>query len=908
MAEELATRYDPKSVEKKWYDNSIDKGYFAPSGKGDPYCVVIPPPNVTGILHMGHAFNGTLQDTMVRRARMQGKNTLWLPGTDHAGIATQTKVEAALLEEGTTKEELGREKFLERMWDWKEHHGGTIIHQLKTLGASCDWSRERFTLDPGLSKAVRTVFKRLYDKGLIYRENYLVNWCPQLQTALSDDEVEYREVNGHLWHIKYPIKDSDEFAQVATTRPETMLGDTAVAINPNDERYKHLLGKSVVLPLMDREIPIIADDHVDPEFGTGMVKVTPAHDPNDFEMGNRHDLEFINIMTTDGHMNNNAGAYARLDRWECRKKVVADLEAQGLMVKVEKHVHQVGHHDRTGDVIEPYLSLQWFVKMRPLAEPALRAVREEQTRIIPRTWENTYFHWLENVRDWCISRQLWWGHRIPVWYCEDCDHVNVPLEGEPDKCEKCQSSRLRQDPDVLDTWFSSALWPFSTLGWPDDGGDLKAFYPTSALITGHEILFFWVARMIMMGLEVQDDVPFRDVYIHSMIFDEKTRKKMSKSLGNIIDPLEMIDKYGTDAVRFTLCAITVSGAVMYLSEKRFEGYRNFTNKVYNASRFALMNTEDLSADDLAAGLDFDALETEDKWILSALQRTIDRVNAAYDDYGFEAIAREIYQFLWSQYCDWYLELVKPRLYIGDDATDTERASRRNAQRVLVIVLDHMLRLAHPTMPFLTEEIWDTLRGRYGRLKASAGDSPSACSQTAFQSESIVIAPWPEAGDPEWISDSEEADAALVQEAVDCLRNVRGELDVPPREATDVYVSGPAESIERLRAHAGWFNALVPITELRFDAEPDAGQFASTGVIHDTSISVIVPASMLEAERARVEKEIARLEKEVDRLGKKLGNESFTSRAPEAVVAKEQDKLTRAESELAQLRDKQSSLG
>ncbi len=909
MSEELSTRFDPKTVEDKWYQYSLDQRHFEPHGDGESFCIVIPPPNVTGILHMGHAFNNTLQDILTRRARMQGKRTLWLPGTDHAGIATQNKVEEALRKEGLDRKEMGREKFLERVWDWKEHHGGVIINQLKKLGASCDWTRERFTLDPGLSHAVRTVFKKLYDEGLIYRAHYLVNWCPQLQTALSDDEVEYKEVNGKLWHFKYPIKDSDECVQVATTRPETMLGDTAVAVNPDDERYKHLIGKTVVLPLMNREIPIIADSYVDPAFGTGMVKVTPAHDPNDFEMGRRHNLEFINILTTDGHLNDNVGDYKGLDRWSCRKKVVADLDALGWLVKIEDHLNQVGHCYRTGDVVEPYMSRQWFVKMRPLAEPALAAVRNGDIRITPKNWENTYFHWLENVRDWCISRQLWWGHRIPVWYCEDCDAENVPADGEPTTCEKCGSTHLRQDPDVLDTWFSSALWPFSTLGWPEETQDMKDFYPTSVLSTAHEILFFWVARMIMMGLKFQNAVPFRDVYIHSMIFDEKTRKKMSKSLGNIIDPLEMIDQYGADAVRFTCAAIVVNNPVMYLSEKRFEGYRNFTNKVYNASRFVLMNTNDLTPDQLAAGLDVAALETEDRWILSELQRTIDRVNEAYDALAFDQIAHHIYQFLWSYYCDWYLELVKPRLY-GDQEDEVARASRTNAQRTLVVVLDHILRLSQPLMPFISEELWQHLRGRYGAVSAKAdgvGDRPTAATLRALGFDSVVIAPWMDQGDCDWIAAAQEQDAASVQEVIECLRTVRGELDIPPKESAAVYLNGPVEPLRRLEAHGRWFQALVPISALVFGENAPEGAFCSTGVVDEVSVSVVVPASLLEAERKRVEKEIQRLEGETVRLSSKLGNESFIGRAPEAVVQKERDKLTRAETELAQLRAKMARL-
>ncbi|PKL15996.1 MAG: valine--tRNA ligase, partial [Spirochaetae bacterium HGW-Spirochaetae-5] len=656
---ELSPSYEPKEAEEKWYEYWEKKGYFhADVNDGrEPYSIVIPPPNVTGNLHMGHALNNTLQDILARWQRMKGKSVLWMPGTDHAGIATQNVVERLLAAEGKTKHDLGRDAFEKKVWEWKEHSGNQIQGQLRRLGSSLDWERERFTLDAGLSKAVRKVFVTLYDEGLIYQGYRIINWCSRCETALSDIETEFQELDGNLWHIKYPIKGTDEFLVVATTRPETMLGDSGVAINPEDERHSHLIGRTAILPLMNREIPIFGDSYVDKEFGSGFVKVTPAHDPNDFEMGKRHNLEEIIIMDEHAVINENGGVYKGLDRYAARKKVVADLEALGLLEKVEKHEHSVGHCYRCSTVVEPYLSKQWFVKIKPLADDAIKVVEDGKIRFVPKNWEKTYFEWMYNIRDWCISRQLWWGHRIPAFYCEECSHITVTME-DPDKCGKCGSSNIRQDEDVLDTWFSSALWPFSTMGWPDETPELAKYYPTSVLVTGFDIIFFWVARMIMTGVKFMKEIPFLDVYIHALVRDEHGQK-MSKSKGNVIDPLVMMDQYGTDAFRFTLAAFAAQGRDIILSEKRIEGYSSFCNKIWNATRFILMNLGD---DFKPEKLNPDKLEVFDKWILHSLNNTVKNVSEALEQYRFNEAANLIYEFWWNEFCDWYLELVKQRLY------------------------------------------------------------------------------------------------------------------------------------------------------------------------------------------------------------------------------------------------------
>ncbi|TSA54867.1 MAG: valine--tRNA ligase, partial [Planctomycetaceae bacterium] len=703
MEEKLLSKsYEPHGVEAKWYKYWLDNNYFRADDKSEksPFSIVIPPPNVTGMLHMGHALNNVLQDIIVRHKRMQGYNTLWMPGTDHAGIATQNVVEQELASEGITRHDLGREKFIERVWEWKEKYGGVIINQLKRLGCSCDWSRERFTMDEGLTRAVRESFVRLYNDGLIYQGDYIINWCPRCHTAISDLEVEYKEEEGGLWDIRYPFADGEGDIVVATTRPETMLGDTAVAVNPHDERYKDMIGREVILPLVNKKIPVIADDYVSKEFGSGAVKITPACDPNDFAMAERHGLEIVKIMDERAVINENGGIYRGQDRDECRKNVVRDLEEGGYLVGKEPYIHNVGHCYRCRTAIEPTVSRQWFVKVKPLARAASSAVVKGKTRIIPSLWEGTYFDWMENIRDWCISRQIWWGHRIPVWYCEDCGGVIASVK-DPDSCPECKGNSLRQEEDVLDTWFSSALWPFSTLGWPDKTDALKTFYPTSLLVTGFDILFFWVARM-MMGLYVMKEVPFDAVYLHALVRDEEGHK-MSKSSGNIIDPLEMIEKYGTDAFRFTLAAFTAQGRDVKMSEERIEGYRRFVTKIWNATRFSMMSLEDYHAGGVEPRKDDYSLC--DRWIKDRLNKTTGDVTKYLDEYKFNDAAHSIYNFVWHELCDWYLELIKPVLYGKDDP-----AKKLAAQQTLLMVLKASIKLLHPFMPFVTEEIWQKLGG------------------------------------------------------------------------------------------------------------------------------------------------------------------------------------------------------
>ena len=697
---QLDKKYEPGEVEKRWGRFWEEKNFFhADETRESPaFSIVIPPPNITGRLHIGHAFNNTLQDILTRWKRMQGCNALWQPGTDHAGIATQNVVEKQLHEEGTDRQDLGREAFVKRVWKWRNESGGTITNQLKKLGCSLDWERDRFTMDEGLSKAVREVFVSLYEEGLIYKGDYIINWCPRCHTALSDLEVEHQDIQGYLYHLKYSIKDSEDFLVIATTRPETMLGDTAVAVNPNDERYQKYKGKKLILPVLNREVPLIEDDYVDTSFGTGALKVTPAHDPNDFELGRKHQLETINIMNPDGTMNSVASpTYEGLDRFECRKKLISNLKDSGVLIKIEDLNHSVGHCYRCRTVVEPYLSKQWFVKVKPLAEPAMKAVRDGSIKIVPKFWENTYFEWMENIRDWCISRQIWWGHQIPAWNCKACGEVVVARE-TPNSCSACSSTDLIQETDVLDTWFSSALWPFSTLGWPEKTDSLKRFYPTSVLCTGFDILFFWVARMIMMGLKFMGDVPFRDVYIHALIRDAEGQK-MSKTKGNVIDPLEVMEQYGTDALRFTLAAFAAQGRDIKLAEDRIEGYRNFCNKLWNASRFVFMNLEDYKG---SCALDERSkFSSADLWILSRLNRATKDVNEALEAFRFNDAALTVYKFIWNEYCDWYIELTKSKL------TDPG-LKRVAAQNMLIHVLDSALKLLHPFMPFITEEIWQKL--------------------------------------------------------------------------------------------------------------------------------------------------------------------------------------------------------
>jgi valyl-tRNA synthetase len=862
---ELAKGYEPHDVEKKWYAAWESQGYFHAAATSDnkPYSIVIPPPNVTGALHMGHALNNTLQDILCRWKRMTGCNVLWMPGTDHAGIATQNVVERQLAAEGKDRHELGREAFIERVWKWKAESGGQIIGQLKRLGASCDWERERFTMDEGLSRAVRQVFVRLYDDGLIYRDNRLINWCPRCHTALSDIEVEHEEKAGNLWHLRYPvIGEPGRFLVVATTRPETMLGDTAVAVHPEDERYAGLAGKTVLLPLVNREIPIIVDEYVDREFGTGVVKITPGHDFNDFEVGRRHGLDIINVFDESGIVNAAGQQYEGMDRFVARKKVLEDLDAEGLLDKIADHTLAIGGCYRCKTVVEPYLSLQWYVKVGPLAERALAAVKDGRTRIVPQQWENTYYDWLENIKDWCISRQIWWGHRIPAWYCDHCGEVTVAMT-DPDRCGSCDSDEIRRDTDVLDTWFSSALWPFSTLGWPDKTPELATFYPTACLVTGFDILFFWVARMMMMGLHFMDEVPFREVYIHALVRDAQGQK-MSKSKGNVIDPLVIIDQYGTDAFRFTLAAFAAQGRDIKLAEERIAGYRNFCNKVWNAARFTLMNLEGFDPDAVSyAELKFSA---GDKWILHRLNETARDVNAALEGYRFNEAAMGLYQFTWSEFCDWYLELSKQDLYNGTP----ER--KQTAQYLLWYTLEHLLRLLHPFMPFITEEIWQSLPGTKGTPSIMQAAWPVPCEDRSF----------PDAA----------ADMERVMAVISGIRNIRGEMEVPPsREIAVILSCGSEESLRLMRRNEGAIVSLARLSSLAIGAGLEKPEEASIQVAGDVQIYVPLKGLVnVEEEEKRLLKEIGKLDKDIEFLAKKLENPSFVGRAPADVVAKEREKL------------------
>ena len=866
---ELPSSYNPKEVEERWYRLWEEEGHFhAREDDGrEPYSIVIPPPNVTGSLHMGHALNNTLQDILSRWQRMKGKSVLWMPGMDHAGIATQNVVERLLREEGKTKNDLGRESFVERVWDWKEHYGGQIKGQLKRLGCSLDWPRERFTLDEGLSRAVRKVFVSLYDEDLIYRGYRIINWCPRCETALSDIETEYRDLKGRLYHIKYPIDGGGGFITVATTRPETMLGDTGVAVNPDDERYTDLVGKFVLLPLMGRKIPVFADAYVDRSFGTGLVKVTPGHDPNDFEMGKRHGLEEINILDPRGYINENGGAYKGLSRFEAREKVIADLKAQGLIEKIDDHDHSVGHCYRCNTIIEPYLSKQWFVKIKPLADEGISAVKDGRIRFVPSNWEKTYFEWMYNVRDWCISRQLWWGHRIPAFYCDSCEHITVAME-DPISCEKCGSASIRQDEDVLDTWFSSALWPFSTLGWPEPTAALKKYYPTSVLVTGFDIIFFWVARMIMMGLKFMRDVPFRDVYIHALVRDEHGHK-MSKSRGNVIDPLIMMDKYGTDAFRFTLAIFAAQGRDVILSEKRIEGYSAFCNKIWNATRFILMNLGEAFT---PREIRVKELERFDRWILHRLNLAISDVGRALEEYRFNEAAQTIYEFWWHEFCDWYLELTKPRVYA---AGDEGRASSEAAKQVLYHVLKTCMKLMHPFMPFITEEIWDRIR--------TDGEGH------------LIAAGWP--GPESGFSFPAEADETeLFKEIVYKIRNIRGEMNIPPDKKADVIVKTSDPALGRIiEAEAVHIRTNAKVESISVDGAYSPAKTDASAVFAGGELFVPLKGLIdMDRERARLDKEIARIQVDLAKTGAKLDNESFTSRAPREVIEKEaakRDELT-----------------
>ncbi len=870
MNTQLPKGYDPVQVEQKWFDFWEKNGVFHADEKSSKphYSIVIPPPNVTGVLHMGHALNNTLQDILCRWKRMTGHEVLWMPGTDHAGIATQNVVEKQLASEGRDRHDLGREAFIERVWKWRSESGGQIINQLKRLGASCDWERERFTMDEGLSKAVREVFVRLYEEGLIYRDNRLINWCPRCHTALSDLEVEHEDKKGHLWHLRYPVQGTDRYLVVATTRPETMLGDTAVAVHPDDERYQDLIGKNILLPLVNREIPVIADEYVDREFGSGAVKITPAHDFNDFEIGKRHDLEFINVLDESGIINENGGAYAGMERYAARVQVVADLEAQGLLEKIDDYGNAVGECYRCKTVIEPYMSKQWYVAVKPLAEQAIKAVESEQTRILPAQWEKTYYEWMYNIQDWCISRQIWWGHRIPAWFCDDCGEISVSRD-DVTACAHCGSDNIRQETDVLDTWFSSALWPFSTMGWPDQTETLSKFYPTSCLVTGFDILFFWVARMMMMGLKFMDEVPFKEVYIHALVRDAQGQK-MSKSKGNVIDPLTVIDEYGADAFRFTLCAFAAMGRDIKLSTERIGGYRNFVNKLWNASRFALMNLEDFTPGASLEGL---KLSSADQWILHRYEVTARDVNEALTGYKFNDAAGLLYSFTWHEFCDWYVELSKDSLY-GDD-----RQARQTTQTVLFTVLEGLLRMLHPILPFVTEEIWHAL----------PGERPVA---------TLLKAEYPTAGLCQTDA-GRVADMETVMAVIRAIRNVRGELDVPPGKRISVVLDCKTQgALAAVTAGRDYICSLARVAELETGIDVERPKQASTQVAGD--VEVLLPLAGLidiAEEEARLKKEIDKVRKDVEFFTKKLSNKNFVDNAPAQVLEKDRGKLAAAEEKM-----------
>ena len=872
MRKELAKTYDPKSFEDRIYQFWMDGGYFTAERDPEktPYTIVIPPPNITGQLHMGHALDETLQDILIRYKKLQGYSALWIPGTDHASIATEAKIVAAMREEGLSKEDLGRDGFLERAWKWRETYGGRIVSQLKKLGTACDWTRERFTLDEGCSEAVKEVFVRLYEKGLIYRGERIINWCPTCKTSISEAEVEYEEQQGFFWHLRYPLKDGSGWLELATTRPETLLGDTAVAVNPNDERYRDLVGKTLILPLVGREIPVVADDYVDMEFGTGVVKITPAHDPNDFEVGLRHNLPVINVLTEDAHINENGGKYEGMERYEARKAIVADLETGGYLVKVEPHAHNVGTCYRCHTTVEPRVSKQWFVKMEPLAKPAIEAVRNGETKFIPERFDKIYYHWMENIKDWCISRQLWWGHRIPAYYCADCGEMVVAKEA-PHACPKCGSVHMHQDEDTLDTWFSSALWPFSTLGWPNETKDLKYFYPTDTLVTGYDIIFFWVARMIFSAIEQTGEVPFHTVFIHGLVRDAQGRK-MSKSLGNGIDPLEIIDQYGADALRLALVTGNSPGNDMRFSDDKIKAARNFANKLWNATRFILMNLSDEVTDCALPR----TLSIEDKWVLSQYNRLVREVTENLDKFELGIAEQKLYDFLWDVLCDWYIELAKSRLQAGGETALC-------AQKVLVFLMSNTVKLLHPFMPFITEEIWQAL---------------------PTDTESIMRSIWP-AYDAELDFAEEEREFARIMEAIKAIRNTRTEMNVPPSRKAAVYVATEYETIftdcapffERLASASGVFVAKEQTIE-------GAVQVATQ------SARIFLPMDDLidkDKERERLNREKAKCEKEIEIHTKKLANENFVSKAPEKVVndirgklAKSQELLEKIESSLAAL--------
>lgn len=949
-ADELAKAYDPKQVDARWYEFWERKGYFKADADSDKpsYCIVIPPPNVTGVLHMGHGLVMTLQDVLIRWKRMLGWEVLWVPGTDHAGIATQTVVERHLIKTlGKRRKDFSREEFLSYVWNWKEKSEGTILEQLKKLGCSCDWTRTRFTMDEGNNRAVRTQFKSLYERGLIYRGDYLVNWDPVTQTALADDEVEYEEKESYLWYFKYPFTDGSGHAVIATTRPETMLGDTAVAVSPKDERYKHLIGKKIRLPLVHREIPIIADQLVDPEFGTGMVKMTPAHDPNDYQAGFRHNLPFINIMTPEGNINENGGRFAGLTMQEAREAVVEAMAAEGLLDKKVPHQLRVGISYRSKAIIEPYMSKQWFVKTSGFSDKLQKAVREGDVKLIPKNWENTYFHWVDNLRDWCISRQLWWGHRIPIWYNKEDPEKIICYDGEgiPPEVES-DPSAWEQESDVLDTWFSAGLWPFATLGWPDKTADLAKFYPNSVLVTGHDILFFWVARMLMMGEDALGRFPFPEVFLHGLIFgksywrhskdgsiayvsDEERDafdrgkplpkdviskwEKMSKSKGNVIDPLEVIDEYGTDAVRMALCAGTTQAPQIDLDRRRFEEFKNFANKVWNGARFVFMNLDQdnnnglpgLTSEEFARGLNRSLLSLEDHWILSTLNRVIDKVNSALTRYTFDQAATSAYDFFWKEFCAYYLEIAKPVLF-GKRGTPEERV---NKQKILAIVLCASVRLLHPMAPFITEELFHQLKQRLGDTQAEHGCDPytQECAK-ALQADSCIVAPYPQTICAEDINTDIERGFSLMSEIVYTVRNIRGEMKIPPGMDTDLYILGNESDPDFLlvKKYHGILGALVKTHQIKVSATQPHLPLSSTGIIGSLKVLVPLPEEMQEQEIDRLIKGREKAAQNLERVTLQLSNEDFVSRAPKEMVKKQQALQAQLENELAEIARKLAS--
>lgn len=932
---ELAKTYEAKTVDIKWYKFWEERGFFSanPSSKKPAYCIVIPPPNVTGVLHMGHALVNTLQDILIRWKRMSGFEALWVPGTDHAGIATQTVVERHLIKTtGKKRKDFPREIFLEHVWKWKEENQDRIISQLKRIGASCDWERQRFTMDEGNNSAVRTMFKKLFDENLIYRGDYLVNWDPVTQTALADDEVEYEEKQSFLWHFKYPLKDGSGFVHIATTRPETMLGDTAVAVSPRDERYLHLVGKTVMLPIMDREIPIITDHHVDPEFGTGMVKITPAHDPNDYQVGLAHNLPFITIMTPDGKINANGGKFQGLTMEEARIAVVEEMKALGLLEKTEPHVNRVGVSYRSKAIIEPYMSKQWFVRMSGFGGKLRAVVDDEKVKLIPKNWENTYYHWIDNLRDWCISRQLWWGHRIPIWYHKDNPEKMICHDGEgvPPEVQKAPEEWI-QDEDVLDTWFSSALWPFATLGWPEKTPELAKFYPNSVLVTGHDILFFWVARMLMMGEYAMGQAPFPEVFLHGLIYgksywresqgggiaylSDKERhdydlgkplpkdvhskwEKMSKSKGNIIDPLEIIDEYGTDAMRMALCSSATHAREIDLDRRRFEEFKNFANKVWNGARFVFMNLEGddpLTAQEFAEGLDEPLLGLEDRWILSALNRIVREVNTNLEAYAFDQAAQNAYDFFWKEFCAYYLEIAKPVLF-GKSGTPAER---KNKQKLLAIILCQAMRLLHPITPFITEELFQLLKSRLQAEIPARCDPYILEALRALQADACIVAPYPSVTRESDMDKAIEERFDLVGEMVYTIRNIRGEMKLPPTTATDVHIVGEATdpTFQIVKNSTSIISALVRVNALELHTAEPAFSMASASLVHGLKVIIPIPQELLQQEQGRLTKEKERLTLSLEKLNTQLSNEEFVSRAPPQLIEKQKNMLLQLEKEL-----------